>query len=260
MLRSALRSPLLRQPTVARRLVSSTALKSPTADRAEFSELRERALLRHVFNTATEGNPESVMEAMDVFWDTYFNGEGTKEWKLRGAALDQAVRSRSPTSAMEIGAYCGYTAVRIGRLMPDDGKLVSVEIDPLFAAIATKVVEYAGLSSKVTVEVGSLTDRLPVIQRKGLGGPLGAILLDHETSCYLPDIQLLEAQKMVAQDTIILCDWSLYPGSEESAAPTDSTDFLAYLKTRGGEEGVHTVHSRGDKQVFTVSAWDFPAV
>ena len=99
----------------------------------------ERSLLRHVIASAEEGNPDSVMEAMDVFWDTYFNGEGTAEWKLRSTALDQAVGSKSMTSAMEIGAYCGYTAVRIGRLMPEGGKLVYVELDPLCGAIATKV-------------------------------------------------------------------------------------------------------------------------
>lgn len=89
--------------------------------------------------SAEEGNPESVMEAMDFFWDTYFNGEGSAAWKVRGEALDTAVKKKGIRSAMEIGGYCGYTAVRIGRLM-GEGKLVSVEIDPLFAAIATKVV------------------------------------------------------------------------------------------------------------------------
>jgi hypothetical protein len=121
-----------------RRFIASSVTTPPSADRENFNELRERSLLRHVISSSTEGDPCSVMNAMDEFWSTYFNGEGTAEWKLRGGALDQAIRSKSPTSAMEIGAYCGYTAVRIGRLMPEDGKLVSIEIDPLFAAIATK--------------------------------------------------------------------------------------------------------------------------
>jgi len=232
----------------------------PSADRDTFSELRERSLLRHVIATSTEGDPDSVMKAMDEFWDTYFIGEGTAEWKLRGSALDQAIRAKNPMAAMEIGAYCGYTAVRIGRLMPEGGKLVSVEIDPLFAAIATKVVEHAGLSSKVTVEIGSVSDRLPAIQRKGfLPGTLDAVLLDHETGSYLPDLQLLEGAKLVVDDTIILCDWSLYPGSDESEqAPVDRNEFMEYLKGRG--EAVTVKHSLRDKDVFTVSSWEFGAV
>ena len=117
----------------------STQTKKTIQQGSDFNELRERSLLRHVINTATEGDAASVMTAMDTFWDTYFNGEGTAEWQLRGNALDSAIRTKQPKVAMEIGAYCGYTAVRMGRLMAPDSKLVSIEIDPLYAAIATKV-------------------------------------------------------------------------------------------------------------------------
>jgi hypothetical protein len=41
--------------------------------------------------------------------------------------------------------------------------------------VRAQVVEFAGLSHKVSVEIGSLADRLPAIQRKGLAGPLGAV-------------------------------------------------------------------------------------
>ena len=53
------------------------------------------------------------------------------------------------------------------------------------------MVEHAGLSSRVSVEIGSLTDRLPAIHRKySLAGELDALLLDHDTSAYLPDLQV----------------------------------------------------------------------
>merc|ERR1719174_2279871 len=103
---------------------------------------------------------------MDQYWDTFFHGEGTAEWQLRGSALDSAIRAKQPKVAMEIGAYCGYTAVRMGRLVPSGGRLISIEIDPLYAAIATKMVEHAGLSDRVHVEIGTLADRLPAIHRK----------------------------------------------------------------------------------------------
>jgi predicted O-methyltransferase YrrM len=63
---------------------------------------------------------------------------GTPTSTARAEALDAAVEAKQPLSAMEIGSYCGYTAVRMGRKIPAGGKLISVEIDPLYAAIATK--------------------------------------------------------------------------------------------------------------------------
>lgn len=43
----------------------------------------------------------------------------------------------------------GYSALRIARNLPEGGRLLSVEKDELFAAIATKIIEFAGLDDKV---------------------------------------------------------------------------------------------------------------
>ena len=248
-----------RSAWAARRHPMSTETKK-TIQGDDFNEMRERALLRHVINNSTEGDADSVMAAMDSFWHTFFNGEGTAEWNLRGAALDSAIRSKQPQVAMEIGSYCGYTSVRMGRLIPEGGKLISIEIDPLYAAIATKVVEHAGLSDRVAVEIGALPDRLKVIQAKhGLTGTLDAVLLDHDVTNYMPDLKLLEQSGHVDKGTVVLCDWSLYPGSgERQEAPTQAEEFMQYLDTIGLSQS--TRQSIRDKEVFTVSAGSWVGV
>lgn len=133
-------------------------------------------------------------------WQEYYKGQSTTEWKLRGAALDDAIKKASPSTAMELGTYCGYSAIRIGRLLPPGGKLVSVEVDPLYAAIATKVlrpalslrhasrslatalpgadplhcrqvVEHAGLGDSVKIEIGDLAEKFERIATKYSLGP-----------------------------------------------------------------------------------------
>lgn len=48
----------------------------------------------------------------------------------KGLILDAAIQNITdgPKWALEIGTYCGYSAVRIGRLLPEGGKLISIEI------------------------------------------------------------------------------------------------------------------------------------
>jgi len=233
--------------------------KTIQSDKASI-ELRESALLRHVIGTAKEGDPESVTAAMDSFWDGYFASEGTAEWQFRNAALDTAIRAKQPTSAMEIGAYCGYTAVRMGALMAPGSKLISMELDPLFAAIASKVVEHAGLQDRVFVEIGLIQDRLPRIHQKyGLSGPLDALVLDHDVSSFLPDLQLLEQNGHIQKGTVVLCDWNLYPGDEQQAsAPTQGSEFMEYLNGIGVSQS--TKHTMRDKQIFTVSQAEWVGV
>ena len=220
-------------------------------------------------------NARAIARALHS-WSEYYKGQSTTEWKLRGTALDDAIKKAAPTAAMELGTYCGYSAIRIGRLLPPGGKLVSVEVDPLYAAIATKartpprlcappertrvharqVIEHAGLSDSIKVEIGDISERFEAIQKKHGIGQIEALLMDHGTSNYLSSLQFLEGKGMVKQDTAVLCDWSLYPGSgDREQAPTAGADFMEYL----GKIGV--VQSQGtslrDKQIFTVSAGDW---
>ena len=119
------------------------------------------------------------------------------------------------------------------------------------------MVEFAGLSDRVSVEIGSVVDRLPSIHRKyALSGPLDAVLLDHDASNYLADLQLLEKSGHISKGTVVLCDWSLYPGSDGAAqAPTTGEEFMDYLSEIGVNQS--TRHSIRDKEIFTVSAGDW---
>ena len=128
-----------RAPALRAAVRSSSALNKGADGAVAFHELRERSLLAHTLKAATEGDAASVMHAMDEFWETYYRGQNSTEWKMRGKALEDAIKAKSPATALELGSYCGYSAVAIGRLLPPGAQLVSVEIDPLYAAIATKV-------------------------------------------------------------------------------------------------------------------------
>merc|ERR550532_1750468 len=112
---------------------------------------RERQLLLHVVNSAKEGDVDSVLDSMDKFWAHHFGMKGTDTWSIRKDMLDRLVKEKAPSSALELGTYCGYSALRIARGLPEHGQLVSIEVDPLFGAIATKIVEYAGLGQKVKI-------------------------------------------------------------------------------------------------------------
>lgn len=66
-----------------------------------------------------------------------------------GLILDQMVEEADPTVALELGTYCGYSAIRIARLLKPNARLLTIEFNPEFAAIAKEIIEIAGVNDKV---------------------------------------------------------------------------------------------------------------
>lgn len=85
-------------------------------------------------------------------------------------------------------------------------------------------------------------------------GPLDALLMDHGASNYLADLTYLESKGMIKEDTAVLCDWSLYPGSgDDPQAPSNHEAFMKHMESSGrGASGKTAVHN---KDVFSVNTW-----
>jgi predicted O-methyltransferase YrrM len=61
---------------------------------------------------------------------------------------------------LEIGTLGGYSAIWMGRALPTDGSLVTLEINKGHAAVAQRNLERAGLSERVHVVVGPASHSL----------------------------------------------------------------------------------------------------
>jgi predicted O-methyltransferase YrrM len=76
---------------------------------------------------------------------------------------------------LEIGTLGGYSTIWLARALPDDGQLVSLEIDPEHAKVARENLERAGLSPKVQIVTGAALDSLRNMQQPA---PFDFIFID----------------------------------------------------------------------------------
>jgi predicted O-methyltransferase YrrM len=67
---------------------------------------------------------------------------------------------------LEIGTLGGYSTIWLARALPDDGRMITMEIDPKHAAVAKANLERAGVGDKVEVLVGNALDLLPELERR----------------------------------------------------------------------------------------------
>lgn len=65
---------------------------------------------------------------------------------------------------LEIGTLGGYSSIAMARALPEDGKLITLEVSDHNATIAAQNIDHAGLSDKVEIRIGSALDILPGLQ------------------------------------------------------------------------------------------------
>jgi catechol O-methyltransferase len=128
----------------------------------------------------------------------------------KGEILDAEIRKAQPQTVLEVGAYCGYSALRTARQLPAGAHLYSIEFDATNAAIATKIIEYAGLKDRVTVIIGVVGTRINVLKNEYNIKKLDLVFLDHEKSVYLSDFQLLEQANLIQTGTVVVADNCLF--------------------------------------------------
>jgi len=91
----------------------------------------------------------------------------------QGKMLHLMAKSIGAKRILEVGTLGGYSAIWLARALPEDGKLITLEIDPRHAEVARKNIADAGLASKVEVKLGAGMDILPT-----LSGPLDFAFID----------------------------------------------------------------------------------
>jgi len=78
-----------------------------------------------------------------------------------GRLLGILARAVGARRILEIGTLGGYSAIHLGRALPADGHLITLEIDPRHAAVARENLAAADLSDRVEVRLGPALDVLP---------------------------------------------------------------------------------------------------
>lgn len=95
----------------------------------------------------------------------------------QGKLLHLLARTHGTKNALEIGTLGGYSTIWLARALPDDGRLVTLELDPKHAEVAQANLVNAGVEDMVDVRVGRAVDSLAALESEGRG-PFDLIFVD----------------------------------------------------------------------------------
>ena len=189
---------------------------------------REERVARYVLANARSGDVADAIRAVDEFaYNTAFLINVGDE---KGAILDAAIERAQPKRILELGTYCGYSALRMAKAAPG-AHIYSVEFNADNAAIARRIFAHAGVDARITVVVGTLGDggataRTLREQHGFVAGSLDFVFVDHDKNAYLPDLQFIEAQSWLHAGSLVVADNVKTPGAPE---------YRAYMKQHEGK-------------------------
>lgn len=131
---------------------------------------------------------------------------------------------------LEIGTLGGYSAIHLARGLPENGKVISLEINESHAKVARENIEDASLTDKVEVRVGDAHELLAGIVERG-EGPFDLIFIDVDKQGYLEylewSLKLFTLGSLILADNVIWGGSVLDPGDDSARAIHEFNEALS---------------------------------
>jgi predicted O-methyltransferase YrrM len=122
------------------------------------------------------------------------------------------------TKVLELGTLGGYSTIWLARALPENGKVITLEVDKHHADVAQTNINRAGLSNKVDIRVGNALDILPTLIADN-EGPFDMIFIDADKPPYTEYFDY--ALTLSKPGTLIICDNVIREGKILNSNSTD---------------------------------------
>jgi len=200
-----LRWSVLRMATGARNITTT----------GQIGDGREAAVVDYVLANARAGDVDDVLARIDEF--AYSKSLLINVGDEKGALLDAAVQRADPARVLELGTYCGYSALRIARSAPA-ARVYSVELAEANAANARRIWKHAGVADRITCVVGTIGDGGRTLdalasQHGFAPGALDFMFIDHDKNAYLADLRSVLDRGWLRRGAIVVADNVKVPGA-----------------------------------------------
>lgn len=215
---------------------------------------REARLADHVEANAKSGDAEDAIRVIDDFAynESFLINVGDEKGKI----LDDAVARSDAKRILELGTYCGYSALRMAVAAPD-AHIYSIEFNADNADIARRIHRHAGVGERITVVEGTLGDggvTADALENTHgfASGSIDLVFIDHAKEAYLPDINLIVDRGWLRTGALAVADNVKFPGAPE---------YHAYMKENEGtlwkteEHETHVEYQTVIKDLVLVSEY-----
>jgi caffeoyl-CoA O-methyltransferase len=144
---------------------------------------------------------------------------------IEGRFLKMLVRLTGARTVLELGMFTGYSTLMMAEALPDDGRLITCEIDPKAEAIARRYFAESPNGHKISIRMGSALNTI-----KTLTGPLDFVFIDADkpnySSYYEACLPLLKPGGLIVADNVLWSGKVIDPQDDDTRAIVAFNDLV----------------------------------
>ncbi len=177
------------------------------------------------------------------------------DWRQQSAVLEQEMLSghvegqtlkflvgmTRARRVLELGMFTGYSALAIAEALPEDGRLITCELDPDVAAFAQRGFDETAAGAKIEIRVGPAGETLERLA--DAGETFDFVFVDADKEGYLAYVDAILSCGMLAPDGVICVDNTLLQGEPylPGAPSANGRAIAAFNEALSGDARVEQV-------------------
>ena len=137
--------------------------------------------------------------------------------RIEGHFLKMLVRLTGARRILEIGMFTGYSALMMAEALPDDGRLITCDVNPRAEEVARRYFAESLHGQKIEIRIGPALETIAT-----LAGPLDMVFIDADKTNYLnyyeACLPLLRPGGLIAADNVLWSGKVLQPEDDDTRA------------------------------------------
>ncbi|KAK1418594.1 hypothetical protein QVD17_27739 [Tagetes erecta] len=201
------------------------------------SVLQTHDLYKYILETTvypSEPEPLKELRAASAILPNAFMGTGPDA----GRMIQMLLKISNAKRTIEVGVFTGYSLLLTALTIPDDGKIVAIDIDRKAYEIGLPVIQKAGVEHKIEfIESKALSALDKMLENPGNEGSFDFAFVDANKDDYINYheriVKLLKVNGIVAYDNTLFRGAVAQPEScivDIFNVPRENTEKLKFLK------------------------------
>jgi len=146
--------------------------------------------------------------------------------RVEGRLLQLVALLSGARQIVDIGTFTGYSALAMAEVIPDDGKILTIENNPEHAKIARDFFDRSVSGSKITIGLGEAIEILKAMP----DAKTDLVFIDADkrnySAYYTESIRILRDGGLILADNALWYGRVFEPKDEESRAMADFNDLV----------------------------------